>query len=90
MNLDFRDLAEETHWLEKELKVVTEDRDELLRRSVAYSQSHSNIHLSNMTESPASKPKTSPSNRKQEYELKRLRKSVQEHDKILKKKMNVF
>lgn len=78
VNLDFRDLAEETHRLEKELEVVTEDRDELLRRSVAYGNS--------MTESPMRQHKASPSSRKQEHEIRRLRKLIQEHDKIMKKK----
>jgi len=40
---DFKDLADETERLEIELEAVTEDRDELLRRSVVYhNQAHSN------------------------------------------------
>jgi hypothetical protein len=36
ITIDFKDLADETERLEIELEAVTEDRDELLRRSVVY------------------------------------------------------
>ena len=42
INLDFRELAEEIERLEKELEAVTEDRDELLRRSVLYHKQNIN------------------------------------------------
>jgi len=100
INLDFGELAEDTDRLEKELEAVTEDRDELLRRSIAYQQppmAPSSTLLTGGSDYPSS-PNTSMSisskrniceiEQQHQEEIQRMRKAIHLHEKTLKEKDN--
>uniref|UniRef100_A0A7S3Q4Q4 Uncharacterized protein n=1 Tax=Chaetoceros debilis TaxID=122233 RepID=A0A7S3Q4Q4_9STRA len=94
---DFKDLAEETERLEIELEAVTEDRDELLRRSVLYhnqAQAASASSTPNSTDRKGTKKSSSlnESSRKdyeeqqQEAEITRLRTALHEQETLCRTK----
>ena len=75
---DFKELVDETERLEIELEAVTEDRDELLRRSVVY-----NNHGQ---ENPNSTSTLSETSKQHEAEIDRMRTLLLEQEEIGKEK----
>ena len=73
---DFKDLADETERLEIELEAVTEDRDELLRRSVLYQNQSSQSQSDSMTRGGQS----TPNGAHLQTEIEKLRFMLQEQE----------